>query len=247
MNAKKISKIIALNLGIALVNIILFSPGLLNIQFDATNALGTALGSAAVFMSISLFFYGNYKLLTQKAEPIKINEIKNYEDCIIVLNQSYGKKTFDNSIDTMIEQVKHLEKKKNKIFALLSQKYNVIDEVYEKFKTTIFDVEYIFFANIKSILNKINAFDEHDYERMQSSAAQKKFSNDIITSKMSIYNEYISFVKNAIEDNEEIILKLDALLLEISKFDSFETGEIDNMKEIREMDELIRKSKYYRF
>ena len=107
-------------------------------------------------------------------------------------------------------------------------------------------MEYVFFANIKSILNKINAFDEEDYERMHNLFAQKKFSTEIITSKMNIYNEYISFVKNAIEDNEEILLKLDALLLEISKFDTLEIGEIDNMKEIKEMDELIRKSRYYR-
>lgn len=142
--------------------------------------------------------------------------------------------------------MEHLKKKKKKIFDLLSQKFDVIDEVYEKFKTTIFDVEYVFFANIKSILNKINAFDEEDYERMHNLFAQKKFSTEIITSKMNIYNEYISFVKNAIEDNEEILLKLDALLLEISKFDTLEIGEIDNMKEIKEMDELIRKSRYYR-
>ena len=83
-------------------------------------------------------------------------------------------------------------------------------------------------------------------KRMHNLFAQKKFSTEIITSKMNIYNEYISFCKNAIEDNEEILLKLDALLLEISKFDTLEIGEIDNMKEIKEMDELIRKSRYYR-
>lgn len=246
MDAKKIIKIAGLNIGIALANIIIFSPGLLNVRFDTSNALSTALGGTAIFLSLSVFFYGNFKLLSNKVTPIKINEIKSYDDCITVLNQSYGKKTFDNSISTMIEQVEHLKKKKMKILNLLSQKFNVIDEIYERFNTTIFDVEYIFFENIKSILNKISVFDEEDYERMRSSIAQKKFSNDIITSKMNIYNEYLSFVKEAVEDNEEIILKLDALLLEISKFDSLETGEIDNMKEIKEMDELIKKSKYYR-
>jgi len=246
VDVKKILKIAGLNIGIALFNIILFSPGLMNIRFDTSNALGTALGGTAIFLSLSFFIYGNYKLLTQKTTTIRSDEIKSYEDCIIALNQSYGKKIFDNNITTVIEQVEHLKKKKNKIFSLLSQKYNVIDEVYEKFKTTIFDVEYVFFANIKSILNKINAFDEEGYERLRNDIAQKKFSDEIITSKMNIYNEYISFVKNAVEDNEEILLKLDALLLEISKFDTLEIGELDNMKEIKEMDELIRKSRYYR-
>jgi len=246
VDAKNILKIAGLNIGIALFNIILFSPGLMNIRFDTSDALGTALGCTAIFLSLSFFIYGNYKLLNQKVSTVRIDEISNYEDCIAVLKQSYGKKTFDNNITTIIEQVEHLKKKKKKIFDLLNQKFDAIDEVYEKFKTTIFDVEYVFFANIKSILNKINAFDEEDYERMRNLSAQKEFSTEIITSKMNIYNEYISFVKNAIEDNEEILLKLDALLLEISKFDTLEIGEIDNMKEIKEMDELIRKSRYYR-
>jgi hypothetical protein len=145
----------------------------------------------------------------------------------------------------MKEQIELFSKKKDKIFSMLGEKFNVIDKVYEKFNTIIFDVEYVLLSNIKGILNKISVFDEEDYERIRCDIAQKKFSDEVIASKMNIYNEYITFVKNAIEDNEEIILKLDALLLELSKFNTLGTGEIDNLKEIKEMDELIKKSKYY--
>nr|WP_276020325.1 hypothetical protein [Acetivibrio straminisolvens] len=226
-------------------NVILFSPGIMNIRLTNSDALSVAIGGTAIFLSLAFFIYGNYTLLFEKTPQIKVSDIKNYQECIVVLNQSYGKKTFDDSITTMKEQVERFNKKKEKIFNMLSQKFNVIDKVYEKFKTTIFDVEYVFLSNIKSILNKISAFDEEDYERLRYDIAQKKFSDEVIASKMNIYNEYINFVKNAIEDNEEIIIKLDALLLEISKHDLLEAGEIDNLKEIKEMDELIKKSKYY--
>ncbi|GAE87980.1 hypothetical protein [Acetivibrio straminisolvens] len=245
MKTKKILKIAALNIGIALFNVILFSPGIMNIRLTNSDALSVAIGGTAIFLSLAFFIYGNYTLLFEKTPQIKVSDIKNYQECIVVLNQSYGKKTFDDSITTMKEQVERFNKKKEKIFNMLSQKFNVIDKVYEKFKTTIFDVEYVFLSNIKSILNKISAFDEEDYERLRYDIAQKKFSDEVIASKMNIYNEYINFVKNAIEDNEEIIIKLDALLLEISKHDLLEAGEIDNLKEIKEMDELIKKSKYY--
>ncbi|HHV28215.1 hypothetical protein [Acetivibrio mesophilus] len=246
METKKILKIAGLNIGIALINIILFSPGLMNIRLNSSEPLSVAIGGTAIFLSLSFFLYGNYTLLSQKSPQIKISDIKNYKDCIVVLNQSYGKKTFDSSITTMKEQVERINKKKDKILSMLSQKFNVIDKVYERFNSTIFDVEYVFLSNIKSILNKISAFDEEDYERLRQDIAQQKFSTEVITSKINIYNEYITFVRNAIEDNEEIIIKLDALLLEISKFNTLEAGEIDNMKEIKEMDELIKKSKYYR-
>jgi hypothetical protein len=196
-------------------------------------------------MSIAVFIYGNFKLILQKEKTIQISDIKASEDCILALRQAYGKKTFDNDISVILEQAERLRKKKEKIRDILLQKFNIIDTGYERFNGTILDVEYVFYTNIKSILNKINAFDEEDYESI-SSNDERRFSTKFIASKLSIYNEYISFVKNAIEDNEEIILKLDSLLLEISKFDTLEAGEIENMNEIKEMDELIRKSKYYK-
>ncbi|CDG37611.1 hypothetical protein CTHBC1_3052 [Acetivibrio thermocellus BC1] len=243
MKPKKILKLAALNIGIVLFNIILF--GVVGIQLNGADALRTAAGGAAIFLSISFFLYGNYTLLSQNDTQININEIDDYRDCIIALNQSYGKKAFDESITTIKEQVERFKKKKEKIFEILGQKFDVIDKVYEKFKTTIFDVEYVFLSNIKAILSKINAFDEEDYERLCRDISQKKFSDEVIASKKNIYKEYFIFVKNAIEDNEEIIVKLDALLLEISKHSTIEAGEIENMKEIKEMDELIKKSRYY--
>ena len=95
-------------------------------------------------------------------------------------------------------------------------------------------------------LNKLNAFDEKDYNRIKKDGAQKKFTLEFIQSKMSIYNEYILFVKEATEDNEQIILKLDKILLEISKLNSLEDGEIETMGAMKEIDELIDKTKLYK-
>ncbi|MBC7960888.1 MAG: hypothetical protein H7X94_13595, partial [Vallitaleaceae bacterium] len=107
-------------------------------------------------------------------------------------------------------------------------------------------LENVFYTNIKSILNRLYAFDEEDYNRMRNINEQKNFSTEFIQTKMGIYNEYIVFVKEAIEDNEQILLKLDKLLLEISKFNSLEDGEIENMSAMKEIDELIGKTKFYK-
>jgi len=68
-----------------------------------------------------IFLYGNYTLLSQNDTQININEIDDYRDCIIALNQSYGKKAFDESITTIKEQVERFKKKKEKIFEILGQ------------------------------------------------------------------------------------------------------------------------------
>ena len=61
-----------------------------------------------------------------------------------------------------------------------------------------------------------------------------------------MYEEYITFVKDSVEDNEEILLKLDKVLLELSKFNSLDDGELENMNAMNEVDELISKINLYK-
>lgn len=239
-------KILILNVGIAVVDTIIFSPGLLHIRMGGTSILGTAFGATIILMSIVVFAYGNYKLLAEKEKMIQASEIKTSEDCIEALKQSYDKKTFKKDIDNILEQIERFRNKKETIKDILLQKFSSTEMSYSKFESTVLDIENIFYMNIRSILNKLNAFDEDEYIIVSRNNGKKEFSNEILQTKLDIYNEYISFVRNAVDDNEEILLKLDRLLLEISKFNSMEDGEIENMSAMKEIDELINKTKLYK-
>lgn len=244
MSTKKILKLACLNIGIVMLNIVLFSPGLLGIQMRGSDVLGIAIGGTAIIMSLVVFAYGNFKLLLQKEKAIQTRDISDLDDCIPALKQAYGKRTFDSSITTILEQIDQLRRKKEKIRSFLLQKFHAIDIGFERFQDTIQDIEYVFYSNIKGVLNKIDAFDEEEYEKIISNDGAARLSPKYVASKQNIYSEYITFVKNALDVNEEILLKLDALLLEISSFDSLEAGEIGNMKEIRELDKLITLNKH---
>lgn len=246
MRIERILKIAGLNMGIAVIDTIIFSPGIFGVQMGGSSAFETAFGATAVLMSVVVFALGNYKLLMVKEKIIQTSDIKTTEDYIDALKQNYDKKTFESDIDTILDQIKRFHKKKETIKDILLQKFSNIEMSYAKFEGTISGVENVFYVNIKSILNKLNAFDEKEYNRIKKDGAQKKFTAEFIQSKMSIYNEYISFVKNATEDNEQILLKLDKILLEISKLNSLEDGEIENMSAMKEMDDLINKTKFYR-
>lgn len=239
-------KILGLNVGIVVVDTIIFSPGLMGIRIGGTSILGTAFGVTSIFMSIVVFAYGNYKLLTEKEKIIQASEIKTSEDCIEALKQSGDKKTFKKDIDNILEQIERFSNKKETIKDILLQKFNSTEMSYSKFENTVLDIENIFYMNIKSILNKLNAFDEEDYKMICKDNGKKEFSDEIMQTKFNIYNEYISYVRNSVDDNEEILLKLDRLLLEISKFNSMEDGEIENMDAMKEIDELINKTKLYK-
>jgi len=242
----KIIKLAALNIGIALSDIVVFSQGILHVSLIGAGAFQAAVGGTAILMSAVVFAYGNYKLLNEKAKLIQTSEIKTPEDCINALKQNYSKKTFTKDTDTILEQISRFQKKKETVNDILLQKFSSTELSYSKFQTPLLGLENVFYLNVKSILNKLNAFDEDDYNNMQKDSAKAEFSKEFIDSKMSIFNEYISFVKNAVEENEEILLKLDKLLLEISKFNSLDGGEIQNMSAMKEIDDLIKNTKWYK-
>lgn len=243
MNFEKIVKIAVLNFSIAMINVMIFSPGLLNIEIGGISTFQTAFGGTVVFISVVVFVYGNYKFLIQGDKVVQPGEIKNMEDSITALRGSYKKKTFSNDITLILGQIERFNKKEKIINDILLQKFNSSEMSYSKFKGVIDNVEGLIFINIKSILNKLNAFDEEEYRSINK---KSNFSKEVIKTKKEIYNEYISFVKNSIEDNEEILIKMDKFILEISKFNSFEDGEIENLSQMKEIDDLISKVKFYK-
>lgn len=245
LDSYKLVKLIGLNLGLAIINIIIFSEGLLNVKIGGDSTLQSALGVTALVMSFLIFAYGNYQILLKKEAKIQESEIDTMEECVQALKQCYVKTTFRYDIDMLLEQVQRFYKKKELILDILLQKFHIGEMSYKKFEGIVIGVEQLFHRNIRSIYNKINVFDEEDYDRT-SKKMREENSNEFLSKKMEIYQEFIRFVKASMEDNEQILLKFDKLLLELSKFSSLEEGELENMSAMREIDELISKTKYYK-
>ncbi|KUO75068.1 MAG: hypothetical protein APF81_18620 [Desulfosporosinus sp. BRH_c37] len=246
MTRNNVVKLLGLNVGIAVTNTIIFSPGLLGVQLGGGSALATAFGSAALFVSITVFFYGNYQFLVGKEQVVQTNELNTTEDYLEALRAHKGKKTFEQIVILLIEQIERLQKKKEKILSILGQIFNPNEMSYQKFAGVIMDVEDIFYLNLKSIINKLNAFDEDDYNLIRKKHAAQRFSQQFVADKFKVYNEYITFMKDSVEDNEEILLKLDKLLLEIAGLNSMENGQIEQMPGMIEIDNLIKQTKLYK-
>ena len=245
MNKDMLIRLLALNLGIAAANIAVFSSGLLAVDLFGS-ALEKAFGSAFLVLSGSGLVYGNYKLLSEPEKAIPIGAKSTKEDYIEALNEHRGLKTFERNIDLLLDQIERLQKKNKTIRDILLQIFNASEISYQKFDAVIAEVENIFFKNIRSIINKLNAFDEEDYNFIKKQRNAGAFSEEIMQEKFKVYNEYIRFVKEATEDNEQILLKLDKLLLEISGLNCIESGELEQMAGMIEIDNLIKQAKYYK-
>ena len=218
---------------------------LLGLELAGSGALETALGSTIIFLSGAGLIYGNYKLLVLE-KVIPPNKNSTLEDYIEALNMHRGLKTFEVTVDLLLDQIERLQKKNKTIRNIILQIFSASEISYRKFDAVIAEVEKIFFMNIRSILNKMNAFDEDDYNFIRKKYEAGAFSQQFMEEKFKVYDEYIVFVKAATEDNEQILLKLDKLLLEISGLNSIESGQLEQMAGMVEIDNLIKQAKYYK-
>lgn len=246
VDAKNISKLAILNMSIVIINIVIFSKGFLGITLDFSNTIKSSFGYTIILMSTLVFIYGNYTLLIQKTKIDTSKRIESVRDCIDVAEQLYSKHTFKQDIINMINQLKRLEKKKEAIEDIIIQKFVTTEISYIKFHTTVLGGENLLLTNVKSTLNKINAFDQEEYDYITLDKSKPQMSDRLMQAKLNVYNEYITYVQSSLENNEEILVKLDILLLELSKFNSLENSNVLDMPELKELEDLINKTKLYR-
>lgn len=185
-------------------------------------------------------------MIILKKEEIHLlaKEVKTLNDCISVFEEAiYNGDVFDDNIKKNIEQIKRFTRKSNTINDILLQKFSKDEMTFQKFKEVLNEVEKVIFLNMRSIINKISAFDVQEYESILSNKISKQ---TIPQEKWDIYNKYIEFVNNSTNINEEILLKLDKMILEISQYNSIDGGDIKKMPAIIEMDELIKNVNLYK-
>jgi len=245
MKRKKQGKLLMLNGAIVIINILLFSKAFVGLGLRSGSVLSISVAWTAVSISVIVFIAGNNRILKNNEPPrLLAQNIVTLDDCVAVLKEaSKHGDIFDESILKNIEQIERFKRKLNTITNVLLQKFSADEMSYQRFVGALRDVENVICLNVRSILNKIAAFDIDEYESSQRSG----FHNDeLAQQKMEIYNDYTSFVRNATMTNENILLKLDKMLLEISRYNSLEDGDLQRLPAMMEMDELIQNAKLYK-
>ncbi|MCL2671716.1 MAG: hypothetical protein FWF10_06740 [Clostridiales bacterium] len=249
MKKDRIIKLAVLNGAIMLTNILVFSNAFFKLKIGS-GAFATAFGVMVIAMSGLVFFYGNIKILTAKAPPqppmLKDKEILSLENCAAAVEHylNNNAQTYAAHLKSVLAQIDRMKKKKRTIREMLLERFSETELSFEKFSTAVEQMERIMILNIRSLLNRINAFDEEEYEQMLESA--HSHSEKLLETRRNIYNEYKAFVEKAAGNNEEILLKLDKLILEISKLNDLSVAEIEDMDAMVEIDTLIRDAKWYR-
>jgi len=244
MSHRKKRQLVILNTAIIFINVLLFSRVFVGLSLFSGTTLSISIAWTAVFAGIFAFFKGNSFILKKRETRFLTQSIRTLDDCIFVFKEAQGSSdVFNENIQKNIDQIRRFKRKHTTIDDILLQKFSADEMSFQKFSTVIHDIEDAVYMNMRSILNKISAFDEEEYKKLDHNELH---NDDLLREKLCIYNEYIVFVNNATKTNEEILLKLDKMLLEISRYNSLEDGDVNKLPAIMEMDELIEKAKLYK-
>jgi hypothetical protein len=193
----------------------------------------------------ALYYYRKRKKtidLKRKQTPLKLaKSATTLSSCIEALQKVSYMDCFADNITQNLEQVQRFNNKLDTIKEILAQRFDTGEMSFKKFISVLQGVEQVVYTNMRIILNKISAFDYEEYKQLSKLEWN---SDELAQEKMSIYQKYIDFVQEATNDNEEILLKLDRLLLEISQYNAME--DIMNMPAMIELDKLIKNAKLYR-
>ncbi|MCI1773878.1 hypothetical protein [Paenibacillus lautus] len=246
MNGSKSAKLLLLMAVIAIVNIVLVSPGLLGFQVGGDNAFQSALVITVWVVSILALFYGSYVLLFKPPAAKPIQTIQTREDYIEALHHYRNVKVLKNDIALALDQLERIEKKRNALLGVLGQRFQPTELSYKKFMGVIDEVEKLFYLNIRGILNKLGVFAASDFARMADQPKASQLSSKVAQKKTALYQEYLAYVTGYLEANEEIMLKLDKLLLEISLLGSTDYRDVEDMPCMKEIDALIKQTKLYK-
>ncbi len=247
-------KIICLNIGIALLNVIMFSKGLVGLTF-AGGALMAALAATVIAVSAMAFLYGNYTLLfSETPQPtvkfLKGNELSRPREYIDALEEKKGNGVFDEEITVAIEQILRMEGKDRALDSILEQFFTPQEMTFTRFQNAINSVQALFYNNVKKMINRLIIFDYKDYKKLTEKIKESKSETGVVSrsvdAQMKIYQEHIEYVRGQIAMNEDILIKLDGLLLEISKLDDLDEKGLENIAAVQEINDLIEQTKYYK-
>lgn len=240
----KYIKLLTLALGVAVVNIAVFSPGFIGLNMGAS-ALAGALGATLLLASALILVYFIYALMIKAPPVFPVKLIQTHDDYVEALLSYKHVKSLEEDISFALSQLERMKKKKETLYEILQQRFEPEELSYKKFSSVIQEVERLFYLNLKSILNRLSVFDESELESIAGANA-RRLSANLLQEKKRIYEDYLIFTKDSLATNEEMLLKFDKLILEISRLDSFEAGEIEQMPCMQEIDSLIKQTKLYK-
>lgn len=242
----RIAKLVLLIAAVALMDVSLLSPGLIGLDLSGDSPLQAAAAVTLLFLSVLALLFGSFRLLFPPSLAPAARRLDAPDDYVEALRGYRRVKAMKNEIAIAIDQIDRLEKKKDALFEALRLRFDPNEMSYKRFASVIYEVSRLFYVNIRGMLGKLRVFDASEYDKFAGARANPQLPGKLAKERSELYQEYVTYVSDAASANEEILLKLDKLLLETSRLGAADLQEIEAMPGMKEIDDLIQQTRYYR-
>ena len=229
---------ILINITLILLNAVVFSGSFAGINIFSGGAADILVGIIVVLFTISVFikvngigFIGKYGVKYSRAG--NSGEPATLEQCEAELKSFYNYSEtghFDDNLSAIIEQIGKFKSKRNHVKGALSELFEDTEITYSKFNASIENVEAIVIRDIIALLKKIKILGE----------------NVLNERKGALYDELVDHMSKTVVNHNDILLKMDKLLIELSVFSAQSAEERNQNSAASELLELIDSVKWYR-
>lgn len=241
---KKYLKLILANLSIAAAAVILYSPGLINLRLSDHSIFRAGMSIIAALLLILSFFLVNIRLLREPdQDPVLLDDVHDLDKAKDILKSHCEGKYFGSLARTASEQLDRIFQCRQRLFRILSQKFTQGTMSFDKFDSVAAAAESSAIKNVVAMANRMRLFDEKEYARLLH-YREDDIPDDIQEEQLRLYQKNFNDIRSTIAHNEKILLKLDALAMEIASSSSEEDMESNNGL-IVEIERLIDETKYY--
>lgn len=241
---KRYLKLAAADLCIAASAVVLYSPGLVNLRLSDYSIFRAGMSIIAAVILITLFFVINIRLLKEpEQKPIMLEDVPDLERAKDILQDYCKGRYFGSLAKTASEQLDRILKCRQRLSVILEQKFTRGTMSWDKFNSTVSAAESSAIKNVVAMANRMCVFDEKEYARLQN-YREDDIPDDIQEEQLRLYQKNLEAIRWTIALNEKILLKLDALAMEISS--SASRNDTDwNHELVSEIERLTEETRYY--
>lgn len=241
---KRYLKLAAADLCIAASAVVLYSPGLVNLRLSDYSIFRAGMSIIAAVILITLFFVINIRLLKEpEQKPIMLEDVPDLERAKDILQDYCKGRYFGSLAKTASEQLDRILKCRQRLSVILEQKFTRGTMSWDKFNSTVSAAESSAIKNVVAMANRMCIFDKKEYARLQN-YREDDIPDDIQEEQLRLYQKNLEAIRWTIALNEKILLKLDALAMEISS-SAFRSDADWNHELVSEIERLIEETRYY--
>ena len=221
MKKHEFIKKILINISLILLNVVVFSGSFLGVEMLSGNVFGFLAGASAILFTVMIFLKVNCgrvleNLAAAYGKGKKAPEIATLKQCraaIYTCLKRIEQETLTSGLETVIDQIDKFEAKRRLVREALGRTFDESEMTYVRFSATIDTVEAVVIGNTRVLAEKLTLLGENEY------------------------------IDETIASLDEIISKMDKLLVELSELNASEFNQEVAMEDLQN---LIDNVKWYK-